>query len=359
MDADLTLKRGNRLPALIIIASDNIGPVDLEGATATVRMVNVLTGATKINNASATIGSQPTFTVDATTNTINSPGHDLNNGEQFTTKSSGNLPGGLTTQTAYFVINATANSLQASLVLDGSAVDITNAGSGTHTLLPGRVSYDWQDADVDTPGTYLAQVDTVVGGKTLSYPNDRQLKIEIISDLADGTERTVAIKAAMDRAQPEVAPILSQGEIELEVDRARLAREWQPNTAYKIGDIVVPQQRNGHCYRCVQPGTSRSTQFGYFDWPTVAGFEISDGQSDPVLVWEEYGTDRFNAGIFGAETNVYDISRAAQQCWLLKARKASQFVDDGDVSFEQMHKHCVDHANTFRPFRRQTQLVRC
>src|ERR1043166_5589118 len=206
MNADHTLKRGNRLPPLVIVATDNIGPVDLEGATATVRMVNVLTGANKIADASAEIGSQPTFTTDPTTNTLNSPGHGLNNGEQVTLKSTGQLPGALSIQTLYYVINALADSLQLALALNGSPVDITSAGSGTHSLLPGRITYEWQTADVDTPGTYLAQVDTVVGGKTLTYPNNRQLKIEIISDLSDTSDRTKAIVAVMNAVQVIAEP---------------------------------------------------------------------------------------------------------------------------------------------------------
>ena len=358
MAADLTLKVGNRLPALVLIARDNVGPVDLAGATATFRMVNVLTGETKIDNAPATIGTQPTFTVDAATNVLNSPGHNLNNGEAVTTMSDGASPGGLTTQTQYFVINATASTLQLSLNVDGSAVDITDAGSGTHTLLPGRVSYDWQSADVDQAGTYFAQIDTVVGGKTLTYPNDSQLKIEIVSNLADASDRTKAIKAVIDRTRPDVEPTLTQGEIELEVDRAQLVRVWQSNTAYKYNDVIVPVERNGHCYVCIQPGTSKSGSYRYFDWPIDAGYQFGDGNSDPALVWEECGTDRFNGAVFGLETNIYDISRAARECWLLKARYCSQFIDDGELRFTDIRKSCLAHASEFRPFQRQAQLVR-
>jgi len=186
--------------------------------------------------------------------------------------------------------------------------------------------------------------------------------------MSDTTDRVVAIKAVIDRVQPDVAPTLTQGEIELEVDRARLVQTWQPNTAYRIGDVVVPEIRNGHSYVCVQPGTSQATARGYFDWPSDNGVGFggymsggscfSDGNSDPQLIWETCGTDRFNPGIWGAETNIYDIARAAQQCWVIKSRKTSQFVDDGDVLFEQMFKHCVAMANSFHPFRRQAQLVR-
>lgn len=161
----------------------------------------------------------------------------------------------------------------------------------------------------------------------------------------------------MDRVQWQTEPALAQGEIELEIDRSRLAATWQPDTAYKIGDVVVPVIRNGCAYQCIQPGTSKSGSYLYTDWPREFGWTMGEGNSDPQLVWEMVGTDRFNGSIAGAETNIYDIAKAAQQCWLIKARKSSEFVDDGDTSFEQMHTHCIEQAGMFRPFARPARVV--
>src|ERR1041384_7595925 len=148
MAADQIIKAGNRLPPLVIIASDDIGPVDLDGFTATFRMVTVLTGEVKIGNAPASIAAAITFTADASSNTLTATGHSVNNGEIVTLKSDGALPGNLTNQIGYYAINVVpAVSLQLSLTKDGSAEDITSAGSGTHSLLTGRITYDWQSGD--------------------------------------------------------------------------------------------------------------------------------------------------------------------------------------------------------------------
>lgn len=175
--------------------------------------------------------------------------------------------------------------------------------------------------------------------------------------MPDFEDRLIAIQAVTDRVQPNVEPALSTGEIELEVDRARLCSTWQPNTAYKIGDVIVPAIRNGHAYQCVQPGTSKSGSYLYTDWPQSFGWTIGDGNSDPQLIWEEVGTDRFNGSIYGAETNIYDIAKACQQCWLIKARRATEFVDEGDTSDEQLYKHCMEQVSLFRPFSRPARIV--
>lgn len=353
--ADRTIKQNNRLPALTIVARDDIGPVDLDGVTAMFRMVHVLTGALKVN-ASATVKPNVNFTASGAT--LTAAGHGLVDGESVTLKTTGTLPTGLSAQQEYFVVNSTSSTLQLALTKGGTPITTTSAGSGVHALLAGRIDYEWASSDTDTAGTYFGEIQTTKDGKDLSYPNTRHFIIEIISELVDGSDRTLAVKAVIDRVHPDVMPKLSQGEIELEVDRAQLVKVWQPNTSYKVGEVVVPSERNGHSYVCVQPGTSQSGLRDYFDWPDESGWQFGDGNSNPGLIWEECGTDRFNPSVFGAETNIYDINRAARECWKLKARKASQMIADGDVSFDQLHKNCLEHAGSFRPFRRQAVAVR-
>ncbi len=157
----------------------------------------------------------------------------------------------------------------------------------------------------------------------------------------------------------DVVPALTTIQVEQKVKAARLASTWAPNTVYNVGDVIVPIIRTNHSYECVQPGTSGTTLTNYLDWPLRTGVRFSDGGSNPVLTWREIGTDRFNPTIFGAETNIYDINRAAKECCLLKARKAAQLIDNGDESLSQIRKHWLEEATTFRPFRRQIELVRC
>lgn len=76
------------------------------------------------------------FTADASTNVLTSAGHGLENGDIVNFSTDGTLPEGLLdyeTDTLYYVIEKTTDTFKVSLTSGGSAVDITSAGSGTHT----------------------------------------------------------------------------------------------------------------------------------------------------------------------------------------------------------------------------------
>ncbi len=175
--------------------------------------------------------------------------------------------------------------------------------------------------------------------------------------MSDATDKIVAIKAVSDLVQPDVAPTLTTGEVELEVSRARLASTWAINTAYSIGSVIVVG--NGHAYQVEQAGTSQSTILSVNDWPIHTGASVGDGTSNPQLRWREIGTAAFNPRIAGAEYNVYDIERAAKALARIKMVRCAQFIQDGDVSFQQMYDHWKEQWGYFRPFRRPIELVRC
>lgn len=179
--ADLTIKR-NDLGPITRIASDAVGPVDLDGATAVFTMVNVLDGVTKIDRKTASVAASIPFTVSGSTLTSND--HGLNNGESVTLKTTGALPAELNTQTNYYVVNATQNTLKLALQPSGTVISVSGAGTGTHSLLSGRLTYDREAEDVDRAGTYFAEFQVTNGGEPSTYPNDGQLLIEVVSDLA-------------------------------------------------------------------------------------------------------------------------------------------------------------------------------
>lgn len=87
-------------------------------------------------------GIVSTFT--AATDIVNATAHGFVNGQPvFFGNSGGALPGGLSANTPYYVINAATNTFQVSATKGGSAVNITDAGSGTNTsygnmLLPNK-----------------------------------------------------------------------------------------------------------------------------------------------------------------------------------------------------------------------------
>lgn len=73
------------------------------------------------------------FTANADTNTFTSAGHDLSDGDPVPIQNSGgSLPAGLDADTTYYVVNATTDTFQLATSEGGSAVAVTDAGSGTH-----------------------------------------------------------------------------------------------------------------------------------------------------------------------------------------------------------------------------------
>ena len=84
----------------------------------------------KSSIADAEIG---TFTADATEDNIEVSSHGLVAGRivRFTTTTT--LPAGLSLLTDYYVISSAPNTFKVSEYPNGTAVDITDAGTGTHT----------------------------------------------------------------------------------------------------------------------------------------------------------------------------------------------------------------------------------
>jgi len=77
-----------------------------------------------------------TFTANAGTDVITSNSHGHLEGTILRVSSSGSLPGGLSASTDYYVTSVTANTFQLASSYSGSyenIVNITSAGSGTHT----------------------------------------------------------------------------------------------------------------------------------------------------------------------------------------------------------------------------------
>lgn len=73
------------------------------------------------------------FTADAGLDEFTLAAHGLTDGTQIMLKNNaGSLPAGLSPNVAYFVISATTNTFQLSLISGGSAINITDVGTGTH-----------------------------------------------------------------------------------------------------------------------------------------------------------------------------------------------------------------------------------
>lgn len=152
----------------------------LEGATVTLDMYDA-NGDSVI--ADGACDEQPgiTFTADASTDKLTAVGHKLKDGwEVIASNSGGGLPGGLAASTRYFVLDATPNNLKLSLEPEGEAIDITSAGTGTHTLkVIGQVQYT-PSASL-AAGTYRAWLTKTVGSAVTKWPNTKEgIVVEIV-----------------------------------------------------------------------------------------------------------------------------------------------------------------------------------
>ena len=77
--------------------------------------------------------------VDTAANTLTSNSHAFSNGDRvYISSTGGSVPGGLAKDTLYFVVGSTTNNFQLSATEGGSAISLTDTGSGTiqvaHTL---------------------------------------------------------------------------------------------------------------------------------------------------------------------------------------------------------------------------------
>lgn len=74
------------------------------------------------------------FTADAGTDTLTAAGHGLIEGELVELATDDTLPAPLAPETAYRAINVTADNFQVSETTAGPAIDVTDAGTGAHTV---------------------------------------------------------------------------------------------------------------------------------------------------------------------------------------------------------------------------------
>lgn len=142
-------------------------------------------------------GTASTFTATAGTDTINATSHGLSDGNIVFFTSTTTLPAGLSANTVYYVINSATNTFKVSTSSGGSAVDITDAGTGTHSFynsfkVPdyrGRsvigkgattFSLDFLPADVDT-GT-----DTITVASNKSLYNGARVQLTTTGALPTG-----------------------------------------------------------------------------------------------------------------------------------------------------------------------------
>lgn len=157
------------------ISSDTI-KFEMETESGTSVIAATATGITK----------QPTqsFTASSTTELLTSDEHGVQQGDQIKVASSGTLPSGLSASVRYFAVNVLPNSFSLSTQPGGTAIDLADTGTGTHTFyIIGSWQYQPLIANFNTAGFYRAWLSRWSGSDVLqTYPNDESgIIIQIVN----------------------------------------------------------------------------------------------------------------------------------------------------------------------------------
>jgi len=136
---NLAIRPGTTFRPVVFRAVDLAGnPVPLEGFMpfAEVRSAPRAALLMDLGAQLAATGDVGTFTVDPATDLFTAPAHGLLAGLIVRFASSGTVPAGIDAGTDYFVVGngLTLDTFKISATANGTPLDVTDAGSGTHTV---------------------------------------------------------------------------------------------------------------------------------------------------------------------------------------------------------------------------------
>lgn len=151
-------------------------------------------------------------------------------------------------------------------------------------------------------------------------------------------QRQTAMQTLRLYGQPDIAPVIPSLALDTILNSTRRATIWAADTAYGFGDVILPTVRNGHCYRCIQAGTSEASADNEPEWPVGMSATITEGASDPLLMWQEAGPD-FD--------NLYDVRAAIRQVWEMKASLTASLHSSGGAQAQQVYDHCLKQAERY------------
>lgn len=166
-----TVRVGETGSPLRLLILDGLDPVDMGSYTAKVYGLEE-DGDAWIAETTTGITEHPTQACTASTSTdrLTCNGHKYVENQQVVMSSSGTLPTGLAGATRYYCRNVTPNDFQLAERPNGAPINITGAGSGTHSVYGvGVVQYDFQSGDVDTAGNFRLELRLYDGSSRPRY----------------------------------------------------------------------------------------------------------------------------------------------------------------------------------------------
>lgn len=147
------------------------------------------------------------------TDTIKLDNHGFTVGDPVTLGTSDTMPGGLSTGTTYYVINAVSDSFQLATTAGGTAVDITTTGAGylyvTYTIP------EYVPVIAEYPGSETPVVESIVSDETVMVRRpDGTLSPRVKIVLANVGARDLGeIEAIVVTARKIPAPVTSEGRL--------------------------------------------------------------------------------------------------------------------------------------------------
>lgn len=147
-----------------------------------------------------------------------------------------------------------------------------------------------------------------------------------------------ALAAIAIRVPVDGYPSLTTAELSAIASDNLLYTTRENSTAYAVGAAVSLATTNGRWYRCIEAGTSETTET-LADFPLLAqsgaGMLVQDG----TVLWQDQGP---------IPPDSYDISGCVKAAWLLKASKAAADIDASDqdqsTKASQVQAQCLAMA---------------
>jgi hypothetical protein len=166
-------------------------------------LINDLDGLTGSRGLNIPSRLTSTFTANHATDTCASTGHGLANNDPLRVENAGGaLPAGLSAGTTYYVVNVTTNTFQLSVTHGGAAINITDAGTGTHTFRAGVRGGEFEyriygfeengDAALDIDDVTLTGVTVTIVGNSVRSPGFDHTDVNQYIDIPSGWDNTGA-----------------------------------------------------------------------------------------------------------------------------------------------------------------------
>lgn len=144
--------------------------------------------------------------------------------------------------------------------------------------------------------------------------------------MSDNAERDDALEELIRLVQPESEPELDiKEDVEKTLDKNIRVVTWSASKVLKNGQLIFPSTRNGHVYRVTVAGTTGTAEP---IWPLSDSGTVVNGN----VTLEEFGA---------VPRNLYNVTEAAKQCWMIKMGKCAEYFSGGRRGNEnQIFDHC-------------------